>query len=46
MPTDVRESSQQLVALTGRTDVSNNTGLNVIFNKIVQQLFAVHIKRQ
>ena len=39
------ESSPQLIALTGGTDVSNNADLTVICNKIVQQLFAVHVKR-
>ena len=28
MPTDVRESSLQLIALTGRTVASNNADLN------------------
>ena len=30
-----RESSLQLIALTGGTDVSNNADLNIIYNKIV-----------
>ena len=31
-----RESSLQLIALTGRTDVSNIADLNILSNKIVQ----------
>ena len=39
------ESSLQLIALTGGTDISNNADLNIMCNVIVQQLFSVHIKR-
>ena len=39
------ESSQQLIALTDGTDISNNADPNIICNKIIQWLFAVHIKR-
>ena len=37
------ESSLQLIALTGGTEVSNNTDLNIKYSKIVQYLFSVHI---
>ena len=39
-----RESSLQLITLTGGTDASNHADLNIICNKIVQQQFAVHKK--
>ena len=39
------ESCQQLIALTGRTDISNNADPNIICNEIIQWLFAVYIKR-
>ena len=40
-----RESSLQLIALTGRTDISNNADLNIKCNEILQYLFSVHMKR-
>ena len=39
------ESSLQLIALTGGTDVSNDADLNIICNKIVQLLLASAYKK-
>ena len=39
------ESSLQLIPLIGRTNVSKNAGLDILFSKIVQYVLAVDIKR-